>query len=89
MDNTTVNGVSTDIGTERRIDDDHREPSPSTGYKETAILLDAADGQSHTAECDAADCDRPGEDVLIIDDGYVRESVRCAKHKKDFLEVSS
>ena len=89
MYDTPLNGTSTDIGTERRIDDDHREPSPSTGSKETAIILDAVDGQSHTAECDAPDCDRPGEDVLIIDDEYVRESVRCAKHEKDFLEVSS
>jgi len=89
MDNTPLNGNSTVYGTADRIDDDHREPSPSTGSKETAVILDGVDGQNHTAECDAPDCDRPGEDVLVIDDEYVRESVRCAKHEKDFLEVSS
>ena len=39
MKDTTVNGVSTDIGTERRIDDDHREPSPSTGWRECYRVL--------------------------------------------------
>jgi hypothetical protein len=31
-----------------RTDRDHREPSPSTGHRETASILDAVAGMDHT-----------------------------------------
>jgi hypothetical protein len=72
----------------RNGDDYPREPSPSTGYKETADLMDAVDGMAHTPTCET--CDREGEPIVIQDGEDVREvSVRCSVHAKDFLEVSA
>lgn len=75
--------------TDGRIDDDYREPSPSTGPEETAIILDAVEGQSHTVDCSAPDCDRDGEELAVITDEDVKRGVRCRIHAKDFLGVSS
>lgn len=46
---------------DRRIDPDHREPSPSTGWRETALLLDApnAHDAEDTTEDDGDDLDGP------------------------------
>ena len=72
----------------RNGDDYPREPSPSTGYKETADVMDAVAGADHTPTCET--CDREGEPIVIQDGEDVREvSVRCSVHAKDFLEVSA
>lgn len=75
--------------TDGRIADDYpRESSPSTGYKETAAVMDAVDGSDHTSTCET--CDREGEPIVIRDGEDVRRvGVRCSVHAKGFLEVSA
>ena len=74
-----------------RIDPDHYERSPSTGYDELTRVLDATPGADHTPECDAAGCSRDAEPVTIVDaaSGDARQAVRCTDHAKPFLEVTS
>lgn len=74
-----------------RIDPDHYEPSPSTGYAEVTRVLDALAGADHTPECDAVGCSRDAEPVTIVDaaSGDARQAVRCTDHAKPFLEVTS
>jgi len=80
--------------TSSRIDADRApaEPSPSTGWRETAALMHVTAGTS-PAECDVAGCDRAGEAVRVVADDDTdtveREENRCPTHAKTFLEVSS
>lgn len=71
-----------------RIDDDHRESSPSTGWKETAWINHVTPGRG---DCDALECDRDADPVRVVDStgAIVREGERCSGHAKHFLEVST
>lgn len=73
-----------------RTDPDYYEHSPSTGAEETAEVMGVEYGRG-TPECDAPDCDRDAEPIVVVDEPteHVRESVRCSTHAKDFLEVST
>lgn len=71
------------------IDDDHREPSPSTGWRETAAIMHAGTGAE---KCDRPECDQTGEPVQMIAPGpdtvdVLREEVQCSRHAEAFLEV--
>ena len=69
------------------IDRDHYERSPSTGYADTARILDAEDGTDHALTCDAPECDRSGDPVTVRDGGRaaVRRAVRCSDHVEPFV----
>ena len=60
MYDTPLNGTSTDIGTERRIDDDHREPSPSTNWRELYRI--------HGVTPPDEPCTYPPETLAAVDD---------------------
>jgi hypothetical protein len=73
-----------------RIDANYLEPSPSAGADAVARILHAAAGSDHTITCTVPECSDPGERVRVIDtEGIRRRAVRCQKHAKHFLEVSS
>lgn len=73
MDDTTLNGVSTDIGT--------NGSSPSTGWRDTYDLNHVpADPDADRERCFAYDCTR-----RLADAG----AVLCHTHRKRYLEVSS
>jgi len=78
----------TDVNDGRTADDYPRERSPSTGAEETAEVMGVEYGLG-TPECDAPDCDRDAEPIVVITAEHARESVRCSTHAKDFLEVST
>ena len=72
----------------RNADDYPRESSPSTGAEELTDVMGVEYGLG-TPECDAPECDRAGEPVVVVTPEHARESVRCSTHAKEFLEVST
>lgn len=79
--------MSKSDGNDLHIDASDYEQSPSTGWREMTVIMDAVAG---TGECDHPDCGRDGEPLLVVDeDGVRRHGVRCSSHQKHFLEVSS
>jgi len=69
-----------------------REPSPSAGWRETAVAMHAPD--AHAVEppgepadghaCTALDCTAEQELRRVVDDGG-RDRVLCSRHARDFL----
>jgi len=78
------NTTSSRIGTEPTIP----EPSPSTGCRETAALLDAPN--AHAVEpvdahgCTALDC-TADQDLRRVDRDDGTRRVLCPTHARDFL----
>ena len=76
----------------RRIDPDHREPSPSAGSWRVAVALDATAGADHERSCTTPGCDVAAEPVAVAD--LDRREVtplgaRCVEHARDVLGVST
>lgn len=77
----------------RRIDPDHYEHSPSTGYEAIAEILHAPD--AHSVEPPDTTPDVCGAYGCHVDDGLLQvttptaERVLCPDHARDFIEVTA